>query len=209
MPVNFHAPEIDYAALSPVIALTAGLCVVLLAGVFDTVKRAVPALTMLALAATAGLLIWQWGDSTDLVAGSLRIDDLAISISLIAVITAAFTVLLSIREPAVEQAGSGEYHALLLGSVLGMVAARPGPEPGQLLRRDRDPLDPALHPLRDRPAPRALARVRAQVPDRRLARLGDAALRDGAALRRLGLDRLRRDRDGDRRTAACSATRWS
>ena len=30
-------------------------------------------------------------------------------------------VLLSIREPAVEQAGSGEYHALLLGSVLGMV----------------------------------------------------------------------------------------
>ena len=76
---------------------------------------------MVALAATAGLLIWQWGDSTDLVSGALRLDDLAISISLIAILTAAFTVLLSIREPAVEQAGSGEYHALLLGSVLGMV----------------------------------------------------------------------------------------
>ena len=119
--MTFHAPHIDYAALSPVIALTVGLCVVLLAGVFDAVKRAVPALTTVTLAAAAGLLIWQWGDSTDLVSGALRLDDLAISISLIAILTAAFTIFLSIREPAVEQAGSGEYHALLLGSVLGMV----------------------------------------------------------------------------------------
>ena len=73
-------------------------------------------------------------------------------------------------------------------------AAGAGAEPGQLLRRDRDPLDPPLHPLRDQHAPRALARVGAEVPDRRLARLGDAALRDGLPLRRLGLDRLRRDR---------------
>ena len=51
----------------------------------------------------------------------MRLDDLAISISLIAILTAAFAVLFSIREPAAEQAGSGEYHALLLGSVLGMV----------------------------------------------------------------------------------------
>src|SRR5262249_62176823 len=41
-------------------------------------------------------------------------------ISLIAILTAAFAVLFSIREPAVGEAGSGEYHALLLGSVLGM-----------------------------------------------------------------------------------------
>jgi NADH-quinone oxidoreductase subunit N len=46
---------------------------------------------------------------------------LAISISLIALLTAGFAVLFSIREPAVDQVGSGEYHALLLGSVLGMV----------------------------------------------------------------------------------------
>jgi NADH-quinone oxidoreductase subunit N len=118
---TFNAPHIDYAALSPVIALTAGLCVVLLSGVFDAVRRAVPALTALVLAVAAGLLIWRWGDSTELISSSLRLDDLAISISLIAILTAAFTVFLSIREPAVEQAGSGEYHALLLGSVLGMV----------------------------------------------------------------------------------------
>src|SRR6478609_8925182 len=119
--MNFHAPHIDYAALSPVLALTVGLCIVLLSAVFKPVRRAAPGLTLLTLGATAGLLIWQWGDATDLISGSLRLDDLAISISLIALLTAAFAVLFSIRETAVEQAGSGEYHALLLGSVLGMV----------------------------------------------------------------------------------------
>jgi len=119
--VNFNAPHIDYAALSPVLALTVGLCVVLLSGVFRPLHRTAPGLTLITLAATAGLLIWQWGDATDLISGALRLDDLAISISLIAILTAAFAVLFSIREPAAEQAGKGEYHALLLGSVLGMV----------------------------------------------------------------------------------------
>jgi NADH-quinone oxidoreductase subunit N len=119
--MNFNAPEMDYAALSPVLALTVGLCVVLLTAVFKPLRRTAPGLTLLTLASAAGLLIWQWGEATDLIAGALRLDDLAISISLIAIFTAAFAVLFSIREPATEQIGSGEYHALLLGSVLGMV----------------------------------------------------------------------------------------
>ncbi len=119
--MNFHAPHIDYAALSPVLALTVGLCVVLLTAVFKPLRRTAPFLSLLTLGATAGLLIWQWGDTTDLVSGALRLDDLAISISLIAILTAAFAILFSIREPAAEQVDSGEYHALLLGSVLGMV----------------------------------------------------------------------------------------
>jgi len=119
--MNFEAPPIDYAGLSPVIALTVGLCVVLLSAVFKPTRRSAPGLTLVVLAAAAGLLIWQWGESKDLVADALRLDDLGTSISLIAIMMAAFTVLLSIREPATEEAGSGEYHALLLGSVLGMV----------------------------------------------------------------------------------------
>jgi NADH-quinone oxidoreductase subunit N len=115
----FDAPTLDYAGLSPLIALTVGLCVVLLSAV-SPLRRWAPGLTLLTLAATAGLLIWRWNDPTDLVAGALRLDDLATSVSLIAVLMAAATVLLSVREPAVEQAGSGEYHSLLLGSVLGM-----------------------------------------------------------------------------------------
>ncbi|HSK49600.1 MAG TPA: NADH-quinone oxidoreductase subunit N [Solirubrobacterales bacterium] len=118
--MNFDAPAIDYAGISPLIALTVGLCVVLLSAVFKPVKRWAPGLTLLVLAITAGLFVWQWGESKDLVAGALRLDDLGTSISLIAIFMAAATVLLSLREPAAEEAGSGEYHALLLGSVLGM-----------------------------------------------------------------------------------------
>jgi len=119
--MSFVSPQIDYAALAPVIALTVGLCLVLMTAVARPLRRAAPALTVLVLATTAGLLIWHWGEPTDLVAGSLRLDDLAIAVSLIAILAAAATVSLSIREPAVEGAGSGEYHSLLLGSVLGMV----------------------------------------------------------------------------------------
>jgi NADH-quinone oxidoreductase subunit N len=118
--MSFHAPHIDYAGISPLIALTVGLCVVLLSAVFKPLRRGAPGLTILTLAAAAGLLIWQWGESKSLVSGALRLDDLAIAISLIAILTAAVCVALSIREPAAEEAGSGEYHALLLGSVLGM-----------------------------------------------------------------------------------------
>jgi NADH-quinone oxidoreductase subunit N len=117
----FHAPQIDYSGIAPVIALTAGLCVLLIAAVFKPLRRSVPALTLIVLAVTALRLVMRWNEPADLVSGALRLDDLAIAISLIAVFTAAFAVLLSIREPAAENAGSGEYHALLIGSVLGMV----------------------------------------------------------------------------------------
>ncbi len=119
--MTFDAPHVDYAGLSPVIALTGAICIVLMTAVFRPLRRTAPALTLLALATTAGLLIWQWNDPQDLVSGALRIDDLAISISLVVLTMAAACVCLSIREPAAEQVGSGEYHALLLGSVLGMV----------------------------------------------------------------------------------------
>jgi len=130
--MTFHAPAMDYGALSPLIALTTAICVVLLSGAFIPpsrrgrhfsrmpVEMTTAGLTLLGLAVTAGLLIWHWDDPAELVAGALRLDDLAISISLIAIAAAAFAVLLSIREPAAERTGGGEYNALLLGSVLGM-----------------------------------------------------------------------------------------
>jgi len=118
---GFNAPHVDYAGLSPVIALTVGLVVILMSGVFPTTKRWAPGLTVLTLGATAGLLLWHWNDNISLVAGALRVDNLATSVSLIAVLSAFTTVLLSIRERAADEAGQGEYYALLIGSVLGMV----------------------------------------------------------------------------------------
>jgi NADH-quinone oxidoreductase subunit N len=118
--MSFTAPHVDYAALSPLIALTVGMCVVLMAAVFKSLKPVTPELTLLTLGATAGLAAWQWGERTDLVSGALRLDELGLAALLIAAFSAAVCVLLSIREPAAEQAGIGEYCTLLLGSVLGM-----------------------------------------------------------------------------------------
>ncbi|HYH53900.1 MAG TPA: NADH-quinone oxidoreductase subunit N [Solirubrobacterales bacterium] len=119
--MNFNEPTIDYAGIAPLIALTVGLCLVLLSAVFKPFKRSAPVMTTTTLFISAGLLIERWGEPETLITGALRLDDLAIAISLIAILTAVFCVLFSIRERATEEAGSGEYHALLLGSVLGMV----------------------------------------------------------------------------------------
>jgi NADH-quinone oxidoreductase subunit N len=119
--MTFNAPHIDYAGLSPVIALTAGLCIVLLLGPIPRLGRFTMAyLTIAVLAATAGLAIWQWGSNEDLVAGALRLDAFGLAATLIAGLAAAIAVLLAIREPAAEEAGHGAFYSLLLGSVLGM-----------------------------------------------------------------------------------------
>jgi NADH-quinone oxidoreductase subunit N len=119
--MNFHEPHIDYAAIAPILALTVGMVVVLMTAVIKPLRRTAPFLTLVTLGATAGLLIWHWNESLELITGALVLDNLAISLSLIAILMAAFCVVLSIREPATEEAGAGEYHALLIGSVLGMV----------------------------------------------------------------------------------------
>jgi len=119
--VSFDAPAIDYAALSPVIALTAGLVAIVLAAVLDPIKRFGPVLALIALATTAGLLIWQWNADADLVSGALRLDGLAVTLSLLTIVAAAVAVLLAIGDPAETQAGRSDWLALLMGSVLGMV----------------------------------------------------------------------------------------
>ena len=57
---RISVPGIDYAGISPLIALTAGLCVVLLSGVFTENRWAPTLLSLATLGAAAGLCIWQW-----------------------------------------------------------------------------------------------------------------------------------------------------
>ncbi len=117
-------PEIDWAALAPVVALTAAACIVLLVGLARApfVRRvAVPVLTIVGLGVTIGLCIWQWGDNELVVSGALAMDDLTRVLTLMFSVAGIGTVLLAWRSAAAAEAGEGEFYALLLASILGMV----------------------------------------------------------------------------------------
>jgi NADH-quinone oxidoreductase subunit N len=117
-------PHIDWAGLSPLVAPLAGAVVVLLIGLMRSAtvrERVVPGLTCLSLAATLGLTIWQFHVHKSIIAGALRVDDLALILNVIFVVAALAAVLLSLRGTAAEAAGHGEYHALLLSAVAGML----------------------------------------------------------------------------------------
>ena len=63
----------------------------------------------------------QWGENEAVIAGALAIDDLTLALLMIFAAGALAATLLSTRSLAAAEAGHGEYHALLLVSVLGMV----------------------------------------------------------------------------------------
>ncbi|MEA2311173.1 MAG: NADH-quinone oxidoreductase subunit, partial [Solirubrobacteraceae bacterium] len=117
-------PKIDWAQISPVVALTTGACIVLLVGLARSPlvrTRVVPVLAALTLAVTGGLCVWKWGVTASIVSGALAMDDLTRSLTMIFAVAGIATVLLSWRSDSAAEAGEGEYYALLLSSVLGMV----------------------------------------------------------------------------------------
>ncbi|MEA2291841.1 MAG: NADH-quinone oxidoreductase subunit, partial [Solirubrobacteraceae bacterium] len=119
-----QAPAIDWAAMSPVVALTAGACVVLLVGLLRSpfVRRhVVPFLTVVTLGLTAGLGVWQWDVNEVIVDGALAVDDLSLALLMLFCAGGIGAVLMSWRSTAVVEAGEGEYFALLLLSILGML----------------------------------------------------------------------------------------
>ena len=120
---TLKGPPIDWAALSPLLALLGGAAIVLLVGLIRARwvrEQLVPALTVLALAAAAGLTIWQWHTEKSIIAGAMRVDALSLTLNLILVAGGICTVLLAWRSLASREAGHGELHALLLSSISGM-----------------------------------------------------------------------------------------
>jgi NADH-quinone oxidoreductase subunit N len=120
---HLKGPHVDFAALSPLIALLGGAVVVLLVGLLGPSwirAHAVPALSLAALAAALGLTIWQWDAEKSIVSGALRIDDLALLLTILLIAGALCTVLLAWRSLAAREAGHGEFHALMLSSLAGM-----------------------------------------------------------------------------------------
>ncbi len=117
-------PEIDWAGLSPLIAVFAGALVVLMLGLARSRplrEVAVPALSIVSLLVAGGLSIWQWGERTDLISGALRLDELTLILTLLFCVAGIAAILLSWRHVAPREAAHGEYHALLLTSIAGMI----------------------------------------------------------------------------------------
>jgi NADH-quinone oxidoreductase subunit N len=120
---HLKGPHVDFAGLSPLIALLGGAVVVLMVGLIGSSwvrAQVVPALSLVALAAGAGLTIWQWNAQKSIVSGALRIDDLSLMLNLLLMTGGACAVLLAWRSVAASEAAHGEFHALLLTSVAGM-----------------------------------------------------------------------------------------
>jgi NADH-quinone oxidoreductase subunit N len=120
---TLKGPHVDFAGLSPLIALLGGAVVVLLVGLLGSRwvrAQVVPALSLAALGAALGLTIWQWGEEKSILAGALRIDDLSLVLTMILTVGGIATVLLAWRSLAAREAAHGEFHALLLTSIGGM-----------------------------------------------------------------------------------------
>ena len=123
---TIKGPVIDYKELSPLFALAGGSVIVLMVGLLGSrfVRTViVPVLTAVALLTAIGLTIWIWepGNRDPILEGALGVDTLALGISMLFYVAGLVTIVLSLRSLAPEQAGHGEYHSLLLGSIAGMV----------------------------------------------------------------------------------------
>jgi NADH-quinone oxidoreductase subunit N len=121
---HIKGPPIDWGAFSPFVVLTLGALFVLLIGLLTSPiarQRIVPALSAITLAAAIGFEISRFHHpATSIISGSLRIDDMALILDLVFSIAGLATVALSTREQAATEAGHGEYHSLVLFSILGM-----------------------------------------------------------------------------------------
>ena len=67
--------------------------------------------------------MWNWdpGDTKPIIEGALAVDALSLGTTVLVCIAGLVAIVLSLRAEAVREAGQGEYHSLLLGSVAGMI----------------------------------------------------------------------------------------
>lgn len=121
-------PAIDWVGALPLLVLLGAAPIVLLVGLLRSrVARhgLVPALSAAAFVVAGVLGATQWGDRTELFIaqrsqGAMVVDELAILTLVIVCVAGFFTVLLSLRARAPEEAEHGEYYAMLLAAAAGM-----------------------------------------------------------------------------------------
>jgi NADH:ubiquinone oxidoreductase subunit 2 (subunit N) len=104
-------PSIDWAAISPLLALAGGAVLVLMVGLARSrVIRyhGVPVLTAITLGITIGLAVWQWDTATGVIANSLRIDNLTLGLTILFCAGGIVAVALAHGSRAAAGAGPGE-----------------------------------------------------------------------------------------------------
>ena len=122
-PAKVEPPVIAWAAISPLLALVIGACVVLMVGLLRSRAArhtAVPVLTVLTLALAAGFSVAQWNQPIDVISGAMRMDNLTYALTVVFCLSGIITVAFSLRDLAPREAGHGEYYTLMLVAVLGM-----------------------------------------------------------------------------------------
>ncbi len=120
---HLKGPHVDFAALSPLIALLGGAIVVLMVGLIGARRvrqQFVPVLSLVALGASIGLSVWRWNTPESIVSGALRIDQLSLVLTMILAVGGIATVLLAWRSQAATEASHGEFHSMLLTAIGGM-----------------------------------------------------------------------------------------
>jgi NADH-quinone oxidoreductase subunit N len=120
---HLKGPHVDFAALSPLIALLGGAIVVLMVGLIGARRvrtQFVPVLAVVALGASIGLSIWRWNTPESIVSGALRIDQLSLVLTMILAVGGIAAVLLAWRSQAATEASHGEFHSMLLTAIGGM-----------------------------------------------------------------------------------------
>jgi NADH-quinone oxidoreductase subunit N len=123
---HVKGPEIDWAGLSPLLAALGGSLIVLMVALFPgrfVQRMLVPFLALGSMVAGIAFVVWQWDpvDSEPIVAGALAADTLVYGIAVLCFVTGIATVLLAWRDPLLDFMGGGEFFALLLASIAGMI----------------------------------------------------------------------------------------
>jgi NADH-quinone oxidoreductase subunit N len=120
---HLKGPHVDFAALSPLIALLGGAIVVLMVGLIGARRvrqQFLPVLAIVALGASIGLSIWRWNTPESIVSEALRIDQLSLVLTMILAVGGIAAVLLAWRSLAATEASHGEFHSMLLTAIGGM-----------------------------------------------------------------------------------------
>ena len=117
-------PYVNWAALSPLVALLGASLVVLMAGLLRSRfarEHLVPFLSLAGFATAIGCAIWQWDTQKHVISRGMSVDRLTLLAVLLVSITGFAGTLLAWRSRAAKEIAHGEYFGLLLLSAAGMV----------------------------------------------------------------------------------------